>query len=293
MIVVTCQNCGKEFNTFECRKQKFCGSDCWYEYNKKKHEEKSKKKCPMCDKEFVPKYKEQKFCSRKCSDKHQTLLIGENNPHFKQVELECNLCGNKYMVKPSRVNSRKFCCPGCFNKWQKANDEYKDRMTKVLVRNKEEGKMFSNSTMTKPHRIIADELDKMNIRYECEYPVSKYLIDIYLTDYNIMIEVMGDYWHSNPYLQYDISGKVQQERTARDTRKHDYVKENYNVELLYIWEDDIIKNLKLCMDIIIQAIRNKGTLQNYNSFNYEYDELFNVKLKDSIVEYPYRIKHVD
>lgn len=176
---------------------------------------------------------------------------------------------------------------------RKKDNDYKDRMAKVLVNNKNNGKMIASNTMTKPHCIIADELDKLNIKYECEYPVSKYLIDIYLTDYNILVEVMGDYWHSNPFLQYDISGKVQQERTARDTKKHDYIKENYNIELLYIWEDDIIKNLKLCIDIILQSIRNKGIMENYNSFNYEYDELFNIKLKENIVEYPYRTKHVD
>jgi very-short-patch-repair endonuclease len=293
MITCYCKNCGKEFKTFECTKKKFCGHDCWYEYSRKQHDEEKIKKCKFCQKEFRPKDKHQKFCSTTCADKFHSTQVGELSPNYKQVEVICESCGKRYKVKPSKVGKQRFCCYKCFNDWQRIDKEYKSRMTEVLIKNKTDGKMLAGNTMTKPHRIVMNELDKLNIKYECEYPVDKYLVDIYLVDYNIMVEVMGDYWHSNPELQYDISGKVQKERTARDTKKHDYVKENYNTELLYIWENDIIKNLNLCIDIILQTIKNNGKMEDYNSFNYEYDNTHNIRLKDNIIEYPYRIKSVD
>lgn len=293
MITCSCLNCGKEYKTFECTKKKFCGHDCWYEYARKQHDKDKIKKCKFCQKEFRPNDKRQRFCSTTCADKFHSTQVGELSPNYKQVEAICESCGKRYKVKPSKVGKQRFCCHACFNAWQRKDKGYKDRMTKILKENKAQGKMIAGNTMTKPHRIITEELDKLNIAYECEYPVNHYLIDIYLLDYNMMIEVMGDYWHSNPELHYDISGKVQQERTKRDTKKHDYVKENYNIELLYIWENDIIKNLNLCMDIIKLAIKNNGKMDNYNSFNYEYDNKFNIKLKTNIIEYPYRNKSVD
>ena len=40
-------------------------------------------------------------------------------------------------------------------------------------------------------------LDKNNIKYKREYPIEFYSIDNYLTESKLMIEVMGDYWHSS------------------------------------------------------------------------------------------------
>ena len=293
MIKCNCLNCGKEFETHKCTNKKFCSHDCWYEYNRKQHDKDKIKKCKFCQKEFRPKDKHQKFCSTSCADKYHSTQVGELSPNYKQVEVICQSCGKRYKVKPSKVGKQRFCCYACFNDWQRKDEAYKNRMADVMNTNKMDGKMIAGSTMTKPHRIVTEELEKLGIKYECEYPINKYLIDVYLTDYNIMIEVMGDYWHSNPELKYDISGKVQKERTNRDTRKHDYVKENYNIELLYIWENDIIKNLNLCMDLIKQSIKNNGILEDYNSFNYEYDDKFNIRLKENLIEYPYRTKSVD
>ena len=47
------------------------------------------------------------------------------------------------------------------------------------------------------------------------------------------------------------------------------------------------------MDIIKQSIKNNGILEDYNSFNYEYDDKFNIRLKENLIEYPYRTESVD
>ena len=132
MITVICQNCGKEFEAFECRKQKYCSSDCWYEYTKKKNFQEKAKSCNMCGKKFLPKNKEQRFCSRKCSDKHQTMLVGEDNPHFKQVGVTCKQCGIVFYDKSSHAKQRKFCSYACFNNYQQEDEQYKIRMSNVL-----------------------------------------------------------------------------------------------------------------------------------------------------------------
>lgn len=125
-------------------------------------------------------------------------------------------------------------------------------------------------------------LDNMGIKYINEYNVEYYAVDNYLVDYNLFIEVMGDYWHCSP-IRYPII-KYQQQREAirRDKAKHTYITETYNIPILYLWESDINKNPKLCESLIQKFINENGRLQNYNSFNYHLDN-DKITLNDNIV----------
>ncbi len=38
--------------------------------------------------------------------------------------------------------------------------------------------------------------DKFDIKYETQKPIGKYLVDIYLPAYNLVVECDGDYWHN-------------------------------------------------------------------------------------------------
>lgn len=40
----------------------------------------------------------------------------------------------------------------------------------------------------------------MNIKYINEKTFKYYSVDNYLVDYNLIIEIMGDYFHANPIL---------------------------------------------------------------------------------------------
>lgn len=289
MLTAICPNCGKEFTYYESQKKKFCCSECWYEYNKKTHDEVNKRKCKMCGEEFVPKNKEQQFCSRKCSDKHQSTLIGEDNPHFKQVAIKCEQCGIIFYDRASHAKHRRFCSYACFNKFQQNDEQYKIRMSNVMQKNKEDGKMISGYTMTKPHEMTVKQLEEMGIKYQCEYPIKYYLVDIYLPEYNLMIEVNGDYWHSNPVLGYDTNAEVQKKRIRTDKSKHSYIKNQYNIEVLYLWENDIMKNPDLCKALISKYIENMGILDNYHSFNYSLNNDDEIVLNNNVILAPIEI----
>ena len=81
-----------------------------------------------------------------------------------------------------------------------------------------------------------------------------------------MIEVQGDYWHCNPTIFTEKKKKNQFDRISKDKSKHTYVKNKYNIEILYLWEDDLYKNEELCKKLIQLYIRNKGILLNYNYY---------------------------
>lgn len=65
---------------------------------------------------------------------------------------------------------------------------------------------------TKPERILYQTLKDMGIRYESQYWVGRYRADAYLPDYNVLIEVDGEYWHNKPTQQ------------KRDRRKDQFYK---------------------------------------------------------------------
>lgn len=85
----------------------------------------------------------------------------------------------------------------------------------------------------------------------------------------MIIEVIGDYFHTNPnkYLEQELNN-MQRKDITRDMRKHTYIKKYYNIDILYIWENEIKNNIDLCKTLILEYINNNGQLNDYNSFNF-------------------------
>lgn len=274
MIIFNCEYCGKEVEAYKSRKSKYCCLDCCYKDRVKKNNSRKIKTCEFCGKEFRSKYKEQRFCSRECVNKHQETLIGELSPKYNHTELQCEMCGKVFSVKQSKVGKQRFCSIECREKWyneyKKTPEKIKEQaktMTKLLV----EGRI--KRTMTKPHEDVNKILDDLQVAYENEYNIIYYSVDIFLPEKNLMIEVMGDYWHSNPTTKYgDAKNKQQQIRIGKDKAKHSYIKNQYGVEVLYLWEYDINNRIELCKQLILEYIKTNGILDNYHSFNYHCED---------------------
>ncbi|HBA03773.1 MAG TPA: hypothetical protein DCW51_07405, partial [Clostridium sp.] len=79
---------------------------------------------------------------------------------------------------------------------------------------------------------------------------------------------MGTYWHTDPRKYKTINYDMQVDRIRRDKAKHSYFVNNKGIEILYLWEEDILNNTQLCGTLIREYIKNKGKLENYQSFNY-------------------------
>ena len=95
---------------------------------------------------------------------------------------------------------------------------------------------------------------------------------------------MGDYWHATP-LKYNINNLTKQQKKSikQDKSKHTYVKKYENIEILYLWETDINKNIDLCWSLIDKYINNNGVLDNYHSFNYHLEDNNDLKLNDTLI----------
>lgn len=296
---VTCDNCGKIFYRrqyhIDRQKHKFCSLECQMDYQ---HKEKFEiRKCQICGKEFeCSKISIQRFCSNKCNSEWQKTIVGENNPAFKSVKIPCTYCGKDHYVKPYKLSIQEyfFCNEKCRQDWYanvySQTDEWREKKREEAIKILESGAI--SKTQSKPQQIVDSILEKNNISFEREKSVKYYCIDNYLVESKLMIEVMGDYWHSNPLKFSNKINQIQYDRIPKDKAKHTYVKNQYNVEILYLWESDIYDSPNLCEKLILEYIKRNGKLCNYHSFNYCLNENGDLSIKDNLI-IPYQDKNIN
>lgn len=279
--------------------------------------------CFSCGKELIRPighfYKERVYCSLECRDKYKTnCLSGENSPFYNRIDTTCTNCGKKIGIIPFEYNihngygdNHNFCSKECYYEYRSKyyigdkhpmfgvhlTDEQKKIASERVATMISSGKM--PQTMTKPHKKIYELLISNGIECKNEYILKYHSIDIYLEQYNLMIEIMGDYWHGIPLkYPYNKLNKQQLKSIKQDKSKHTYVKKYYNVEILYLWECDINYNIDLCWSLIQEYINNSGLLKNYNSYNYELNNNI-LELKNEIIspyfitQNPYRLQEID
>lgn len=277
--MIECDNCGKLFyrRQYHIDRQKnkkqnnFCCMECQQEYRHKQTYE--FRKCEVCGNEFeVSRISTQRFCSTECQNKWQTTQVRDLSSHFTSVLIPCDYCGRDHYVKQSKLNNQEhfFCSIECRQSWYaevfSQTDEYKDKHRKKILKQFENGVL--TKTNSKPQIIINNILNDMYIEFSNEKTFEFYSMDNYLLFYDLIIEVQGDYWHANPLKFKNKITEAQYDRINRDKAKHSYIKNKYNIEILYLWENDIINTPKLCELLIKQYVDSKGILGNYHSFNY-------------------------
>lgn len=254
--------------------------------------------CRVCGKRLVvipSVFKKQKYFY---CDEHKTHEgnKGHDSKFYNRVHVNCTNCGKECEVIPAKykkVNSfgdnHNFCCKECYWEYRKKyyvgekgvmyhhkhSEESLKKSQQTRAKRKDEKDILNTKIQIK----INELLDKLDIKYEREKDFTYYNVDNYLTEYNLIIEVMGDYWHSNP-LTYNENGRnmndIQRRTLTKDKQKRSYIKNHYQIPILNLWERDINENIQLCELIIKEYVKNNGALPNYNSFNYH--------IKDNMLE---------
>lgn len=250
--------------------------------------------CAYCGKEKIKKLSQYRhsnndFCSSNCYWKYKREYEprGENHSSFNRVEIKCDNCDCdiKVISYDIKHNKHNFCSQKCYwefrSKYYVGENNYNfgmvmDQRQKDMI-SIAVTKLYSDGVydrQTKPQKIINTILDGLNIKYTNEYNCKYYAIDNYLDDYNLMIEVMGDYFHTNPtkYLDINHLNAIQIKGLKRDKSKRTYVKKHNNIDVLYLWEEDIKSNLDLIKLLILEYIKHKGILEDYHSFNYHIED---------------------
>lgn len=189
------------------------------------------RKCPKC-KEDV-----------KVSSPHPTITCRN---YFKIIN-KGSLC------KRCSLESQK----GMFNPFygKKHSKDTLDKISKTISNNPPKQGPVSNK-----EKKLLTELKKRKHNPIGSYSVGKYICDIYIEKYNLIIEFNGDYWHCNP-LKYSSDylhphkKKLSKEIWDEDKLRIDNIKKyGYNLEV--IWESEF--NDFNCINKIIDKYERKN-----------------------------------
>ncbi len=92
---------------------------------------------------------------------------------------------------------------------------------------------------------------------------SYYKIDFFITDLNLCIEFLGDFWHANPkyYKGCDIinypKGLIKAEKIwSINESRENFLKENYNLSFINVWESDVDENREKIMEELVNKVRS-------------------------------------
>ena len=276
-INISCEYCGKQvyktITNYKRHKHHYCSNECQH---KKQHEDcYEERACEICGITFEVRKKQiQRFCSVACQNTWQANQTGDKNARYKRIKICCDNCGKEVEIIPANYKrfQRHFCSDSCrkiwyANVWSQTSEwREKSRRRAVQILPK------SAVTDTRPQKCVNNILEEAGIKYVNEYSVKYYSVDNYLPDYNLMIEVMGDFWHCNPIVYEKPICRIQRERLQKDRAKHTYILNQYRIQVLYLWEKDIIERPRLCAALIERYANLSGVLPYYHSYNWDMDD---------------------
>ncbi len=123
-------------------------------------------------------------------------------------------------------------------------------------------KRYKTIRVSESSKIVGKILDYLNIEFEVEKNIFGKFVDYYLSDYNMVIEFYGDYWHCNPKVyesDYYVSqiGMTSEEIWEKDRKRLDIIKQGVN-SIIVIWESSKIDGSLISK--VINDISNKKTI---------------------------------
>ncbi len=169
-----------------------------------------------------------------------------SNPELRKRQSEV------HKGKPSPRRGKKF-------------PETSEPSRKRMLKQYDSGK-FPLQQNTKPERKIKEELLKRGYKESIDFIhqykfMNKFMCDFCFPQQKLIIEVDGDFWHTNP-KKYPTGSPLHQHQIKnleRDKSKSSYITkvDNSTWTLLRFWESDINKNVAKCVDRIEEVLKEK------------------------------------
>lgn len=192
------------------------------------------------------------------SEQAKSSRLGPNNPMYKAIPWNkgLNKQNSEYGSRMSLLISNRKVSISTKEKQAesarkrivhghtgfKHSEQAKEKMRKSTLEMISRG-MFPQ-TNTVPCKKFESLLIEIGYKYSKEYVLQKWCFDFYLIDYNIFIEVDGDYFHSNPiFYPNGPKTKTQKINYRRDLKKNKFC-EQHNVALIRVWENEIIGDIE-------------------------------------------------
>jgi very-short-patch-repair endonuclease len=203
----SCAQCGATFTTIDPR-QRFCRRACLHAYQSSLFADRVTLICQQCGATYEQKpslAQTSHYCSRQCSDAAQREVL----------TLDCKVCGKPFQRIPSRAGE--YCSYRCMGADQRdriqkacevcgkpfevnrARDTLRStcsRACKRIAWVETVRSYVGKRGETKPEQQVRNALEQIGVAYQPQYAVAGYLVDFYLPDHCIALEVDGVYWHT-------------------------------------------------------------------------------------------------
>lgn len=206
---------------------------------------------------------------KKWSEEAKKTRLGKNNPAFGKIPWNKGLDKSHPSIKKvSEKNTGKKA--SLETREKKQSESAKKRLIhghsghKHSEENKQKArirtlKMIQDGVFTQlksnPHILMSKILDELKIKYNEECTLERWSVDFHLYEYNLYIEVDGDYFHSNPKIYPEgPKTKTQKINWYRDIKKNEFYKNN-NINVLRFWECDIINQSEEIKKIILCKLK--------------------------------------
>jgi len=168
--------------------------------------------------------------NKKISKSKKGKKLGPQSEEHKRKVIESKKdtkCSEKTKEKISKKN-----------KGKKRSEEFKRKdRERALFRVQTQHGPYKD---TKPELKMKEILNELNISFKHQFRLGNHSFDFHLLNTNILIEVDGDYWHSNPKKFIKLNN-TQLKIKERD-KKHNEIAKTNNFILLRFWENDILNN---------------------------------------------------
>jgi G:T-mismatch repair DNA endonuclease (very short patch repair protein) len=239
-----CPVCGKTYLASRIRlrwgRQTTCSRACSYALRANKLEKKVRLRCGVCGAEFErpPSHIKGKhggqFCSPACH------YAGRSAGLSKRVVIK------PYNIPPdvrerAAVQIRKVIARRKANNTYGHSDETRAKMSETTARAHAKGKIGRPSKL---EDVVARELDRLGVRYVRQFAVRDsggkfmFVIDFWLPDHRVAIEVNGTYWHADPRVYSGTLNTTQAHNLAKYRRKLDALGA-LDIRVGEAWEIDI------------------------------------------------------
>jgi len=223
---IKCKGCGKIVTNRMPKNRSYCSVDCFRKSKKPDRRTGKIIQCEFCGRETYKMHslfigRKNHFCSCKCANAFQ----GRNKLSFI-----CKTCGKKFRWSPSRIKQQNptYCSIECRN----ADEEWirKACINGNLIQQKKKG-------LNKIELLGRKILNDLNLEFDEQVIIAdKFLVDVFVPNYNLIIQWDGDYWHCHPkYIKPD---ERQMRRKQIDRSQNKYF-EVCGYKILRFWESEI------------------------------------------------------
>jgi very-short-patch-repair endonuclease len=233
--IIECIVCAKIVKGNFSSNRKYCSRKCYdtKRPNMVKHVLKLNI-CKFCKNEFESKRENQKYCSEECYQKFR---------YSTNIEIQCNNCLKKFSIRKSRFEKEqvKYCSIECRNT---SDDWIYSNIQKNL-------NQAINKLPNKLELAGRDILNEIGINFEEQVLLcNKFLVDVFISDKNIVIQWDGDYWHGHSSeLRNGVPNKIQNKNISKDKAVTNYLKKAGYIVLRF-WETDVYKNREHVQQLI-------------------------------------------